>query len=77
MPMGMVGIRCQIWSWNVGGGGVRIFGTGVREKGGSDEPPEPPPGYGPVIIHTYDMCRTGKYFTLTFLKTVSLQCLIV
>ena len=23
-------------------GGVRIFGTGVREKGGSDEPPEPP-----------------------------------
>ena len=41
MPMGMIGIRCQIWSWNVGGG-VRIFGTGVREKGGSDEPPEPP-----------------------------------
>ena len=30
------------------GGGVRIFGRGVREKGGSDEPPEPPPpGYGP------------------------------
>ena len=24
------------------GGGVRIFGRGVREKGGSDEPPEPP-----------------------------------
>ena len=23
--------------------GVRIFGRGVREKGGSDEPPEPPP----------------------------------
>ena len=23
-------------------GGVRIFGRGVREKGGSDEPPEPP-----------------------------------
>ena len=22
--------------------GVRIFGRGVREKGGSDEPPEPP-----------------------------------
>ena len=26
--------------------GVRIFGRGVREKGGSDEPPNPP-GYGP------------------------------
>ena len=25
-----------------GGGGVHIFGRGVREKGGSDEPPEPP-----------------------------------
>ena len=24
-----------------GGGGGRIFGRGVREKGGSDEPPEP------------------------------------
>ena len=24
-------------------GGGRIFGRGVREKGGSDEPPEPPP----------------------------------
>ena len=23
-------------------GGVRIFGRGVRKKGGSDEPPEPP-----------------------------------
>ena len=31
-----------------GGGGVRIFWRGVCEKGGSDEPPEPPPpGYGP------------------------------
>ena len=29
-------------------GGVRTFGRGVREKGGSDEPPEPPPGYGPA-----------------------------
>ena len=34
----MVGIRCQIWSWK-----VRIYWEGVREKGGSDEPPEPPP----------------------------------
>ena len=25
-----------------GGGGVRNFWRGVREKGGSDEPPEPP-----------------------------------
>ena len=31
-------------------GGVRIFGRGVRKKGGSDEPPEPPPGYGPVLV---------------------------
>ena len=28
---------------SLSGGGVRIFGRGVREKGGSDEPPEPPP----------------------------------
>ena len=27
---------------SLSGGGVRIFGRGVREKGGSDEPPEPP-----------------------------------
>ena len=41
----------QLGSW---GGGVRIFGRGVRKKGGSDEPPEPPtPGYGPV----YDAWR--------------------
>ena len=25
-----------------GGGGARIFWRGVREKGGSSEPPEPP-----------------------------------
>ena len=24
------------------GGGVRMFWKGVREKGGSDDPPEPP-----------------------------------
>ena len=29
--------------------GVRIFGRGVRKKGGSDEPLEPPPGYGPDV----------------------------
>ena len=40
--MGMSGIRCQVWSWKVRGGGGRIFGRGVREKGGSDEPPNPP-----------------------------------
>ena len=33
------------------GGGVRIFWRGVREKGGSDEPPEPPPGDGPDSYH--------------------------
>ena len=27
-------------------GGVRIFGRGVRKKGGSANPPNPP-GYGP------------------------------
>ena len=32
-----------------GGGGVRIFWRGVREKGGTDEPPEPPPVTG---LHT-------------------------
>ena len=25
-----------------GGGGVRMFWKGVRENGGSDDPPEPP-----------------------------------
>ena len=30
-------------------GGGRNFWRGVREKGGSDEPPEPPPGYGSAI----------------------------
>ena len=33
------------------GGGVRIFGRGVREKGGSDQPPEPPLVTG---LHTYE-----------------------
>ena len=38
------------WNWNSMSDmqfgslwGVRIFGRGVRKKGGSDEPPEPPP----------------------------------
>ena len=29
------------------GEGGSYFWKGVRKKGGSDEPPEPPPGYGP------------------------------
>ena len=33
------------------GGGVRTLGRGVRKKGGSDEPPEPP-GYGPELGET-------------------------
>ena len=36
-------VRMQLGGLCVGG--VRIFGRGVRKKGGSDEPP--PPGYGP------------------------------
>ena len=35
---------------SLSGGGVRIFGRGVREKGGSDEPPEPPLVTGLVIV---------------------------
>ena len=31
--------------------GVRIFGRGVREKGGSDEPPEPPLVTGLRTVH--------------------------
>ena len=38
-------------------GGVRIFGKGVRKKGGSDEPSEPP-GYGPVV--RYPARRTAQ-----------------
>ena len=34
--------RYGVGKFERGGGGVRIFGRGVREKGGSDEPPEPP-----------------------------------
>ena len=30
-------------------GGGSYFWKGVRKKGGSDEPPEPPPGYGPEV----------------------------
>ena len=41
----MLKIRCQICSCEVWGG-VRIFGRGVRKKGGSDEPPS---GYGPGV----------------------------
>ena len=32
-------------------GGVRIFGRGVRKKGGSDEPL--PPGYGPGLLQWF------------------------
>ena len=32
--------RYGVGKFERGGGGVRIFGRGVREKGGSDEPPE-------------------------------------
>ena len=35
--------------------GVRIVGRGVRKKGGSDEPPKPPPGYGPDILGKQDI----------------------
>ena len=41
VEMDMVGIRCQICSWEFCWGGS-YFWKGVRKKGGSDEPPEPP-----------------------------------
>ena len=34
-------VRDNVGKFEVGG--VRIFWRGVREKGDSDEPPEPPP----------------------------------
>ena len=43
----MLGIRCQICSWEVYGG-FRVFGRGVRKKGGLDEP-QTPPGYRPDL----------------------------
>ena len=50
--------------------GVRIFGRGVRKKGGSDEPPEPPPGYGPAetiqsereVINRISNTTTAEYY---------------
>ena len=47
-----------------GGGGVRIFGRGVREKGGSGgwfgRTPRTPPGYGPVVA-AGEMCCFQLY----------------
>ena len=40
--------RYTIGKIEVGGGGVRHFWRGVREKGGSSEPPRTPSGYGPA-----------------------------
>ena len=49
--MDMHGIRCQICSWEVCGGGFVFFERGVRKKGGSDEPPERPLVTGLSIIN--------------------------
>ena len=40
-------VRDTVGKFEVGG---RIFWRGVREKGGSDEPPEPPLVTGPMFI---------------------------
>ena len=45
----------ELESW-----GVLIFGRAVSEKGGSDEPPEPPPGYGPAMETNYKSSRTSE-----------------
>ena len=47
--------------------GVRIFGRGVRKKGGSDEPPEPRPlpGHGPVThMESLAIFTVGEYTTI-------------
>ena len=41
VPTWELGVRYTVGNIEVGGG-VRNFWRGVRKKGGSDEPPEPP-----------------------------------
>ena len=44
----MLGIRCQICSWEVCGGGF-VFLEGGSQKGGVERTPRTPPGYGPDV----------------------------
>ena len=40
------------------GVGGSYFWKGGSQKGGSDEPPEPPPGYGPALTTLLSCIKT-------------------
>ena len=55
-----------------GGGGVRNFWRGVREKGGSSKPPEPPLVTGLVLTYSYGEFNCDRlHILITFIYSIS------
>ena len=67
-------VRDAVETFEVGGGG-RIFWRGVREKGGSSEPPEPPLVTG--LSHVNSMVQGDIAYLLLYNLNLKLQTILI